>query len=376
VLFVLPSLIGGGAERIFVTLANNLDPERYLPIMGLGRRKGELLEQLNPGIAIMELGAERARHVIPALIKLVREQRPHTVITCLGMNFAAGAARGFFPKETRLILREGSSPTAFLNDISQQSRARGSLYRKFYRYLYRRADTVICQSRFMRDDIVGNLKVPGHKVKSIYNPVDFQRIDGLADELVPACESGTIRLVAVGRHSYEKGFDVLIKAFAIVSSSHPNVRLVLIGDGEDTSGLRALSFDLGLGEKVHFMGFQQNPYRFIKTGFLFVLPSRYEGFSNVLVEALACGVPVVATDCPSANREVLVEGVNGWFARSDDADSLAKAIQKAIRERGRVDPISIRADCENRFSVDRILPQYEREIDGFEGAGHKQRREL
>lgn len=360
---MLPNLTGGGAERVFTHLVNNLDRERFEPFLALGARRGEYLEFINADVSIYDLKAERARNAVPPLLKLIWRLRPQTVASTVGMNFAGAFAKPLMPRGTRVVLREGSSPTAFLADVSRQSPRRAEFYRKCYKYIYKLADSIICQSDFMRDDIERNLHVPSKKLHRIYNPIDFEQIDKLA--AAPTEDffnhSG-VRLITVGRLAYEKAYDILLKAFAIVRKTNPTATLTFLGEGEDRQSLENLAQDLQLNGSVYFAGFQSNPYSYMKQADIFILSSRYEGFSNVIVEALACGTPVVATDCPSANREVITEGVNGWFAENENVESLAETINRAIIERKNLNAEAMRQSCESRFAIERILPLYEKQF--------------
>jgi len=364
ILFVLPNLTGGGAERVFTHLVNNLDRERFEPFLALGARRGEYLEFINADVSIYDLKAERARNAVPPLLKLIWRLRPQTVASTVGMNFAGAFAKPLMPRGTRVVLREGSSPTAFLADVSRQSPMRAEFYRKCYKYIYKLADSIICQSDFMRDDIERNLHVPSKKLHRIYNPIDFEQIDNLA--AAPTEDffnhSG-VRLITVGRLAYEKAYDILLKAFAVVRKTNPTATLTFLGEGEDRQSLENLTEDLQLNGSVYFPGFQSNPYSYMKQADIFILSSRYEGFSNVIAESLACGTPVVATDCPSAVREVIAEGVNGWLAENENVASLAETINRAIKEKNNLNAEAIRLDCKSRFAIEQILPQYEKQFE-------------
>jgi glycosyltransferase involved in cell wall biosynthesis len=364
ILFVVPSMTGGGAERVFTHVINNLDRERFEPHLALGSIRGDFLEHIRKDVVLYELKAERARNVIPSLLKLVWKLRPQTIASTLGMNFAVSLAKPLMPPRIRVVLREGSSPTAFLADVARRSPARAKFYRKAYQHIYGFANSIICQSDFMRDDIERNLQVRAEKLHRIYNPVDFEQIDRLADE--PTADFFNhqgVRLITVGRLAYEKAYDILLKAFAIVKQTNPMATLSFLGEGDDRNALENLTRDLQLNGSVHFSGFLSNPYSYMKQADIFILSSRYEGFSNVLVESLACGTPVVATDCPSANREVIEEGVNGWFAENENVESLAETINRAIIERKNLNPVTIRRNCESRFAIEQILPQYEKQFE-------------
>ncbi len=357
-------MTGGGAERVFLHLLNHLNRERYEPFLALGARRGVFLANLKQDVEIFEMKAERARRAIPPLVKIVRRLRPQTVCSTLGMNFASGLAKPFFPRGTRIVLREGSSPTAFLADVARQSPMRAMFYRKVYQNVYGFADTIICQSDFMREDLEGNMQIPARKLKQIYNPVDFHQIDTFSFDEARLYDGTGPHLVTVGRLAAEKVYDNLLKAFAVVRQKNEQATLTFLGDGSEKGNLEKLARELKIDDRVRFIGFQSNPYPYLKQADLFVSSSQYEGFSNVIVEALACGTPVVATDCPSANREVITEGVNGWFAENENVASLAETINRAIIERKNLDAGAMRRSCEARFAIERILPQYEEQFEG------------
>jgi glycosyltransferase involved in cell wall biosynthesis len=359
VLFIVPSLIGGGAERVIVHLVNNLDRERYAPMLALGRVDGPYLKELREDVLVHDLGAERARRAIGAVVKAVRTLRPDVVVSTLGLNFAVALAKPFFPRGTRVILREGSSPTAFLKEVEQGSRARAHIYRSMYRVLYSMADKVVCQSDYMLNDLATNMGLHRSKMERVYNPVDFEKIRARTEGAESPYTGQGPHLVTVGNMTYAKACDVLLEAFRLVREKLPRATLTFVGDGENRQSLEDLTARLGLIDGVRFVGFQSNPFVYVKHADLFVSSSRYEGFSNVILEALACGTPVVATDCPSGNREVIKEGVNGWLAKPEDAGSLAETICRAIEERSRLSRREIQAHCESRFSMEYILGLYQ-----------------
>ncbi|MEP7037372.1 MAG: glycosyltransferase [Acidobacteriota bacterium] len=364
ILFVIPSMSGGGAERVFLQLLNRLNRDRYEPFLALGAQRGEFLVKLNKDIKIFEIEAERARRAIPKLVKIVRSLRPQTVFSTLGMNFAAALSKPLMPRGTRVVLREGSSPTAFLADVARQHPSRAKIYRKVYRKIYNLADSIVCQSDFMLSDLEQNIGIQKQKLERVYNPVDFEQIDKLSAETKNEFSNNdAVRLITAGRLSFEKAYDNLLRAFAVVRETNPTATLTFLGEGKDRQSLENLVRDLQLNGSVYFRGFQSNPYSYMKQSDIFILSSRYEGFSNVIVESLACGTPVVATDCPSANREVIKEGVNGWFAENENVASLAETINRAIIERKNLDGAVIRQSCESRFSIEKILPQYEKQFE-------------
>lgn len=365
VLFVIPNMTSGGAERVFLHLLNNLDRKKFEPVLAVGELRGEFLAEIKSDVSVIELNAIRARSAIGPLIKTVWRLRPNVIMSTLGMNLAAALGKPFFPKGVRIILREGNSPTAFLDDVKRKSRIRAGFYQRCYKYLYQLADLVICQSDFMKADMERTMGVPASKLKRIHNPINFEQIGKMSSEKTDQTSlPRQIRLNTVGRLSFQKAYDNLLRAFVIVRTVYSNSELTFIGQGEDEASLKELTRTLHLENHVHFLGFRSNPYAYTARSNIFVLPSRYEGFSNALVEALACGVPAVVTDCPSANREVITEGFNGWFAKPDDADDLAAVMIKAIGKIETIDRRAIIEDCRSKYSLDVIIPQYEQAMLG------------
>lgn len=193
----------------------------------------------------------------------------------------------------------------------------------------------------------------------IGNPIDVAEVERLAVE--PAILPGAPALLAVGRLSHQKGFDLLLQAFARLVPAAPAAHLTIVGSGPDELALRRTAGELGIGDRVTLRGFVQNPYPLMRAADLYVLSSRYEGFPNVLLEALACGTPVVATAC-SGVAAVVVPGVNGWLAPVDDIAGLTAALSQAVRT-----PLAagdIRDSVRARFDAPRIARQYEQVIAG------------
>lgn len=358
VLFILPSLHGGGAERVMLHLLTHLDRERFHPFLALGAVTGAFVGDVPADVEVFDLKAPRSRHAVGAVLRTVRAVRPGTVMaTC--MNFAAAAARPLFPRGTRLVLREGNSISAFLEEVARTSPLRAAAYRVAYRTLYATPDVVLAQSDFMLNDMADHVGIPRSKLRRIYNPVDVEGVRAAATRGERPLTGAGPHLVGVGGLYWRKGWDVLIRAVATVRQAYPDVTLAIVGEGEERAALERLRDGLGLSESVRMPGFDGNPYRWMAAADLFVSPSRYEGFANVIAEALACGTPIVATDCPSANREVVDEGVNGFLAPVDDAAGLAATILRALGARGGLDRQAIARGCDRRFAIQHIVPLYE-----------------
>jgi glycosyltransferase involved in cell wall biosynthesis len=363
VMLLVPSLHGGGAERVMVHIANHLDRARYEPVLVLGAVHGPYLADVRADVGIHGLGgATRARTAVPWVIRAVRTLRPGVVLSTVGLNFAVALARPFLPRKLGVIFREGNSTSAFLSDVARTSRGRAALYRAIYRTLYARADRIVCQSDFMLNDLATQLRLPVARMIRIHNPVDVEAIRVRVAEPIVYRGRGP-HLVTAGKLEHQKGYDVLLPAFARVLALHPGATLTILGEGTERAALEAATASLGISAAVRFLGFQANPFPYFQAADLFVSSSRYEGFANVITEAMACGTPVVATECPGASREVIEPGVTGWLARTEDVASLADAMAAGIAALAHVDRKAIELACERRFSVTRITAAYEAEID-------------
>lgn len=157
----------------------------------------------------------------------------------------------------------------------------------------------------------------------------------------------------------QKGYDILLRAVAILREQHPALHVTIYGDGPDRASLAQLRDELKLESHVTFAGFSDHVVAHVKAADLFVLASRYEGFPNAALEALACGTPVVLTDCPGANSELVHAGINGQLAAAVEPTAFATALDRAIRELPAYDRARIQADCRDRYSAERIIGAYE-----------------
>ncbi len=323
ILFVVASLGGGGAERVIVTILRHLDRSRFEPHLALVDARGPCLTDVPQDVPVHDLRAGRARYAIPPFVRLSWKLRPDAVFSTLGyLNLVLIFARPLLPRGVKLLVREGSIPSAQLKHDLPYPR----VWRWLYQRLYKRADAIVCQSDYMLNDLAEQFGVPRRKMVRIYNPLDVGLIRRLAD-LHPGPYSGEgPHLVAAGRLANVKGYDLLLDSVGLVRRSIPSAQLTILGEGPLEFQLKAQRDRLGLQEAVHFAGFQPNPYPYFKHADLFVLASRYEGLPNAVLEALALGVPVVATDCPGGLQEIWRSSPGSVTICRRDYQSLAAAI--------------------------------------------------
>ena len=350
--FVIPTLTGGGAERVIVTLVKYLDRRRFrVTLAVVDTRDAVLRGEIPDDVEFIDLGARRVRHALPRIIRTIWRIRPDVLFSTLGhLNVALAMVRFLLPRSVWTVARE---TTVVSNSLQVQPHR--AAWKALYRWFYRRHDEVICQSRYMRDDLVRNFRFPEARSRIIHNPVDVERVRSLSAQPVefPVGDSNAVKLVAAGRLDKEKGFDLLIEALALLE--RPVVHLMLLGQGPLKADLQECARQHGVAGRVHFVGFQSNPYAWFARADALVLSSHYEGFPNVVLESLACGTPVIATPAPGGTREIL-EGVDGCvMAEEVSARSLADAIQRWLDgSRRRVVESAV-----DSYRVERILSEYE-----------------
>jgi len=359
VLFLMPNLGGGGAERVIVTLLQHLDRARLELHLALLEAAGPLLKEVPADVALHDLKAKRVRYAFPGVIRLTWKLRPHAIHSAMcELNMAAVLSRPFLPPESRLLVREDSSPSA----QNAQSRKHPLVWNWFYRVLYPRADKIICVGDYVLDDLAENFGIPRSKMVRIYNPVDVVMTRQLAEVGGNPYRGKGPHLVAGGRLSREKGADVLLDAMPLVRAAIPDADLTLVGEGPLKSELLAQRERLGLNEAVHLVGFQPNPFPYFKHADLFVLPSRFEGLPLAVLEALAVGTAVVASDCPGALREILGDCPRARLVPPSDPKALAEGIVSAFGL-GELPPDERMHVSLSRFDVKTVVRDYERLLE-------------
>jgi glycosyltransferase involved in cell wall biosynthesis len=323
VLFVIPTLRGGGAERVMVTLLKNLSRERFELLLAVVDMRDAVFEaELPKDVELVDLGCSRVRNAVPRIVALARARRPDVLFSTLGyLNLAIAMARPLLPRGMRLVARETAVLSQGILDYPHPRLVK-ALYRMFYGGL----DRIVCQSEAMRDELGATFRVEKSKMVVINNPVDPSHVRAAAEAPLAKTDwlAHPVRLVAVGRLGREKGFDLLLDALSLLD--RPDVGLAILGAGGRDAELRAQAERLGLNGRVHFAGYQANPFAWIARADAFVLSSRHEGFPNVVIEALACNRPVIATPAQGGTLEIL-RHYPAVVARELSAPALADAIR-------------------------------------------------
>ncbi len=362
VLFIIPSLRGGGAERVITILTRHLSRDRFdVTLLVVDGRDAAFGGEVPEDIQFVDLKCRRVLHALPRLVTLIWRHRPDVVFSTLGhLNLALAMLMPVLPRHPLYIARETSIPTDNL-----QFAGWPWLWRLLYRLFYANHDIVVCQSQAMRDDLTGNFAYPADRATVIYNPVDVVRIRRLAAQ--PAADAtfrsrrldaGPLHLVAAGRLGREKGFDLLIEAIALLRDQ--SVQLTILGEGSLRAELENLVRARGLTSRVRFAGFQANPYAWFARADAFVLSSRFEGFPNVLLEALACGTPIIATPARGGTAEIVRNASGAILAGEVSAAALAQAIDRWVA----APPPRVSERSIDAYRVDGVVEQYEALFEG------------
>lgn len=350
----LPSLRGGGAERMMVTLANGFAARGLGVDLALAQADGPYLGEVAPEVRIVDLHARRVIASLPALVGYLRRERPQALLSAMGhANVVALWARDLARVPTRVVVSERAVLRPYLEDPKG---LRGRVLPSLMRRLYRRADRVVAVSGDVALDLRNLLHLPQEHIQVIYNPVVGPDLAARAHASIdhPWFANGEPPvLLGAGRLTAQKDFGTLIRAFARVSGRR-SARLMILGEGEQRRELEALAKDLQVGHAVALPGFVENPFAYMSRAALFVLSSRFEGLPGVLIQAMACGSPVVSTDCPGGPTEILEGGRWGRLVPVGDFEALARAIEETLDDPAPPD-VRVRA---NYFDVDRAVDRY------------------
>ena len=330
-ILIFTILLGsGGAEMQALRVANNLDRRRFDVELVVMRGGGSYESALAEDVTLHALGGGRFPMQLRSLRLLIRRSRPNVVCSFLEVPnlMAAWACRGMKVRP-HLVACVQAPPS-----IAWQGGGWRRIFRALVSRYYSRAEQVVAISHGVADDVEQLAPGAAAHTTTIYNAGVDDRVESLA-RLPP--ESGETRprgplIVGCGRLTEQKGFDDLINAFALLREQVPNAALWILGEGPDRPALEQQITRLSLENHVQLLGFRDNPYAYMAAADVFALSSVFEGFGNVVAEAMACGTPVVSTDCPYGPSEIITDGVNGLLVRPRDPAALANAILRVLRD--------------------------------------------
>jgi glycosyltransferase involved in cell wall biosynthesis len=310
---------------VITLLAKELPQEKYEVHLGLVTAAEALPSDLPPWVEVNALGAGRVRNGAFPLLRLIWRLKPDVILSgAAEVNLFALLLRPFLPPRTRILVRQNGTVSWAL--------AHGGVPRYtrwLYRLLYPRADGVICQSRAMAEELTRELNLSEEKTEVLPNPVDLKRISEAMDAPKVRIGPGP-HLLAVGRLSGEKGFDLLLHALVTVRERFPGIDLIVAGEAREESSLKALCRRFYLETAVSFVGHIERVHAFFPGTTLFVLSSRFEGMPNSLLEASAAGLPIEATPASEGIVDLLRDQPGAWLAPECTTEALAKTLIAAL----------------------------------------------
>lgn len=352
VLIITPSMKGGGAEKVLSLIVNSLDLSKFKVVILVLNSVNEAfpINQKNGQLKLLSYKHKSVKQGLGTIIKVIYSEKPTLVFSIYThLSVMIQLLKPILPSGIKYIARE----TAIASMVPHIHGLKGVIYARLYQFVYGKLDCVIAQSKFMKDDLIQHFNVAPFKITVINNPVDHENIEKLAN-----CEeSGNVssHYVSVGRLVPVKRYDLLIQAFA--DPKLGSFSLDIVGDGPEREKLQSKIDELSLSNRVRLLGFQENPHRIVGKARALILTSLFEGFPNVVLEANAQGIPVVAMNMPGGIAEIVEQGVNGWLVENDSLESLVQGILRAESHSWNSEEIV--KHSKSKYALDQILKQYE-----------------
>jgi glycosyltransferase involved in cell wall biosynthesis len=351
--FFLPSLVGGGAEKAIITLANAFVERNLQVTLIVGIADGILKPTVDKRVRIVNLGCERVIKCILPLARFLIAKRPKFLLSAMNhANIAVVLAAKLSGRRTKIVVCEHANYSLL---IASKGKIKAVILNAITKIAYLQADKIVAVSEGAANSLCSLIKIDRSRIEVIYNPAcpSSEQLNNIKNVSHQFFDKKNFIIIAAGRLSPEKDFETLIRAFAIVKYKIP-CKLIIIGEGPERDSLGNLIIDLNLSSDVLLPGFVNNPLDWISCSSLFVLSSLSEAFGNVLVEAMACGIPVVSTSCNSGPEEILENGKWGRLVPPQNAEALSQAIYDGLTC-SRSPDVILRAQS---FSIARSVARY------------------
>jgi glycosyltransferase involved in cell wall biosynthesis len=348
---ILPSARGGGAEKTLIRVVSKIDKTIFSPTLILIDGSGPNLELIPKDVPLTIIGKTRVSRALYKLICLLYSIKPKIVFCSIfHLNLMILISKTLLPRSIKIIIRESNIPSHSISGLKNNR-----LFKKLVRIYYPKAKSIICLGEGMKQDLVENFGISPNLIVNIPNPIDKGEIEQkLAGQSDPFPNSKR-NILAVGSLTEQKGFDLLIQAFGFVLSKHPDAHLTIIGEGKLRGDLESLIQRNKLSKSVNMPGYRFNPYPYYKFAELFVLSSHFEGLPNAVLEAVACGTPVIAFDCPGCIRDILISSSQGQLVPAGNIQALAEAISKNLDKKSQINRIS---HLPAKFELNQVMDAY------------------
>jgi glycosyltransferase involved in cell wall biosynthesis len=330
---------------VTIHLLRHLDRQRFKATLILLDKAGSLLSLVPDDIPTITHSFRRTSLGLVSLFFDLKRTRPHVVFSTLNhLNLLISILIPFLPSKTVFVARESSLPSS--NNLN-------AAYPRLFNYLYkttlRRFQSIVCQSQAMKADLIRFYSMNADKITVIYNPVDFSLVPPRTPKLK---DDSAVRLISVGGLRPEKGHERLLQA---LGRCNTDFHYRIIGGGPLKARLQQLIIELNLQDRVELMGEIPLPYAYLSDADVLLQGSYFEGFPNAVIEAHACGTPVVAWNSPGGHHEIIIHGTNGWIIENEE-QLLELITTRAFSQLRESEIIQLTA---SRYSVQQVVKAYE-----------------
>ncbi len=362
--FILPNLLTGGTQRAIVNIALSLDKNKYEIILIIIHSFEKDYKEVKTGSAFVSnydpkalrtinLGCSGVKWSALKIRRILQIEKPDILFSSLSyLNLYLGLCRFLLPDATKLNARETN-----VLSVKHANKKGAFFLNLIYKLAYRNIDNIICQSSDMEYDLIENFNLEPTKCQVIHNPINCADVHQKSKMPLEnyVFEKSRFNIISVGHLTFQKGHDTLIKALAKIDDIEISTHI--LGRGPLYKYLSGLAEELKVRDKVIFHGFQQNPFNLLANCDAFVLPSRFEGFPNALIEAGSLGLPLIVNNCKGGINEIIHEK-NGVIFETNSEDDLALKIRKVLKSQ--FDSSLIRQDIKNRFDMSQIGEKYDK----------------
>lgn len=329
ILFVISQLDNGGAEKIFVNLVEFYSKENTVNIDVLVFKKDNYYEKRilenNINLIVIDKTELGFFKFLYKYYKYVKLNKPAKIVSFLSYTNIITYFIIFFTKVPYIVSERNHYNTQFNIGIKNK------IVLFFLKFSYKKATNITSVSNKISDDIAKDFTIPREKIITIYNGLDFKKIDNMLQEKCDFNFQDNIKyIIGVGRLYPQKNFPLLIEAFLKIKKEIPNVELIILGEGPERKKLEEIIINSSFQSSIHLLGQKSNPYIYMKKADIFVLSSLYEGFPNVLIEAMYTTGTVISTDCNSGPNEIIHDGVNGLLVENNNLEDLSVALLKVL----------------------------------------------